>query len=56
LGGCGTSTKYVSCTTLAHGTAFAELRNALLKEAEKLGPKCKVKDPKSSSRALPTLG
>jgi hypothetical protein len=46
LGGCGTSTKYVSCTKLAHETIFSELRSELLKEAQKLGPRCKVKVPK----------
>jgi hypothetical protein len=46
LGGCGTSTKYVSCTKLAHETIFSELRSELLKEAQRLGPKCKVKVPK----------
>jgi hypothetical protein len=46
LGGCGPSTKYVSCTKLAHETIFSQLRRELLKEAQKLGPKCKVKVPK----------
>ncbi|HWX74559.1 MAG TPA: hypothetical protein VNZ05_04585 [Solirubrobacteraceae bacterium] len=46
VGGCGSATKSVSCTQLAHETIFSERRRELLKEAERLGPKCTVKVPK----------
>jgi hypothetical protein len=46
VGACGSATKYVSCTQLAHETIFSELRDKLLRQAAQLGPKCTVKVPK----------